>query len=99
RAPPTRRRSVRRRGSFRPSPLPHQLDLGNEPHVETPRDLLLHERHERAHVARGRAVRVHDEVRVLLAHYRAPDGAALQARGLDESPGEIARWIAKDRPG
>src|SRR6266849_5246438 len=96
RAPPTRRRSARRPGF---SPLPHELDLGNELHPEFLGDLLLDERHQGTDVVGRRPARVDDEVRVLGAHHRAADGPALEASGLDEPAGEVTGRVAEDRSG
>jgi hypothetical protein len=35
---------------------------------------------------------------VLLADHRAADRVPFQAGGLDEPPGEVARWVTEDRP-
>src|SRR5438874_7149727 len=81
------------------SPTPNQLDLRNELHVEFLRDFALDERHEGSDVVRGRAVRIHDEVRVFGADHRATDGLALEARGFDEPAGVVAGRVAEDRAG
>src|SRR5207302_10449599 len=81
--------------------LPHadQLDLGNELHLELLQHLSLGQGHERADVAGLRGAGVDDEVRVLRADHRAADRPALEARGLDEPPREVARRVAEDRSG
>src|SRR6266851_7107681 len=78
-------------------PLSHELDLGDEVHAEAGLHLGLAPAHERADVGRARVTGVDDEVRVLPAHDRVADPGTLQAGGLDEPPGVVARRIAEDR--
>ena len=54
---------------------------------------------ERANVGRASAAVGDDEVRVQVADARAADALPLQARGVDEPAGVIARRIAEDAPG
>src|SRR5258706_11680649 len=76
--------------------IPDDAHFANEVDAGFRGDRRVHVIDERLDVGRARSTGIHDEVRMLRRHLRAPDRMALQPARLDEARGVVAFGIAKD---